>query len=580
MGAPVDNLTGPAPPLPTAPAGRHPLLDWAWHLLRLRFAGVAVGALLFCLSLTPSLLPRNWLFQGLIGGINAAFGYGLGVALGALTTRMPAPARWRPPPRPVALAAKTAVVIGAPAACVAMLIPAAGWQRQVSALQGLAGPTTPQYLRTLAIAIVVAALLVATVRALIDAVRLLARLLIRRWGLHDETALFLGTAIVVVLVVTLVNGVLVRGFFTGAGAVFQPEDAATRPGVHQPVAPQRSGSPDSLAPWSTLGRQGRNFVAGGPSAAELSRINGRPAREPIRVYAGLHSAPDERGRMALLLDELDRTGAFDRQVLVIAPSTGTGWINPVAAAAVELLYNGDSAIVGVQYSYLPSWISFLADQGRSMAAGRALIDTVATRWRALPAGHRPKLLLYGESLGALAGQAAFTDLADVAAQGFAGVLWVGPPQASPLWHDLVSHRDRGSTAVAPRYDDGRTVRFATATGPAEVAAVAAPPWPGTRVLFLQHASDPVVWWSPELLFARPDWLIEPPGADRSALMRWYPAVTFWQVSADMTDAATMPPGHGHNYADTVLDGWVAVAPPPGWTAADTERVRAALPPER
>lgn len=61
---------------------RHPLLRWAWSLLRLDFAGVAVGALFFCLSLTPSLLPRDWLFAGLIGGVNAAIGYGLGVVLG------------------------------------------------------------------------------------------------------------------------------------------------------------------------------------------------------------------------------------------------------------------------------------------------------------------------------------------------------------------------------------------------------------------------------------------------------------------------------------------------------------------
>ena len=56
-------------------------------------------------------------------------------------------------------------------------------------------------------------------------------------------------------------------------------------------------------------------------------------------------------------------------------------------------------------------------------------------------------------------------------------------------------------------------------------------------------------------------------------MRWYPIVTFWQVSADITNASGVPEGHGHNYGDTVLDGWVAVAPPKGWTPEDTERIR-------
>jgi uncharacterized membrane protein len=100
------------------------------------------------------------------------------------------------------------------------------------------------------------------------------------------------------------------------------------------------------------------------------------------------------------------------------------------------------------------------------------------------------------------------------------------------------------------------------------------------VLFLQHASDPVVWWSPDLLFRKPDWLDEPPGFDRSAAMRWYPIVTFWQVSADMagnvTNSTGTPSGHGHNYGESQLDGWVAVAAPPEWTGYDTDRIRRSL----
>ncbi|BBZ24543.1 alpha/beta hydrolase [Mycolicibacter hiberniae] len=559
-----------------APA-RHPLLVWAWSLLRLNFVGMAFGALFFCLSLTPSLLPRDWLFQGLIGGINAAFGYGLGVLIGATMDRLVLRgANWWPPPRRVLVALKAAVVVGAPAACVVMLVPAAGWQRQVSELLGIQGPGTLGYLRTLGVAIGVAAALVAVVRVLIDASRLLARALIRRWHLNSEVAMFIGSAIVVVVLTMLINGVLIRGFFAGASAVFQPEDRGTVPGTFQPQQPGRSGSPDSLASWASLGSQGRTFVAGGRHADELSRVNHRPAREPIRVYAGLNSAADDQARMRLLLDELDRTHAFDRRVLVVVPTTGTGWINPAAADAVEMLYNGDTAIVGVQYSYLPSWISFLADQRKSMDSGRLLVQTIAERWRSLPAAHRPKLMLYGESLGSMAGQAAFEWLPDIADMGYEAVLWVGPPHASPLWHALLVRRDPGTTAVLPRYDNGRTVRFAQGTLPTEIAETAAPEWPGPRVLFLQHASDPVVWWTPDLLFARPDWLTEPPGPDRTASMRWYPVVTFWQVSADLFHGEQMPAGHGHNYSGTVLDGLVAVLPPDGWTAADTERVRAAL----
>jgi uncharacterized membrane protein len=561
----------------TEPRQRHPLVVWAWSLLRLKFVGVAFGALFFCLSLAPSLLPRDWVFQGLISGINGAFGYGLGVLISKGVYRaVLRGARWWPPPARVLFWMKAAVVAIAPTACVLMLIPAASWQRQVSALMGIEGPTTLGYLRTLIVAVAVGALLVSTFRVLIDAVKLLARMLIRRWHLHDEVALFIGTSIVVALLIMLINGVLVRGFFAGANALFQPRDAATPVGLSQPLLEEKSGSPASLAPWDSLGYQGRNFVATGPHAAELARLNGRPAKEPIRVYAGLHTAPDDQGRLAVLLGELERSGAFTRKVLVIAPTTGTGWIDPVAASSLEMMYNGDTAIVGLQYSYLPSWISFLADRQKSMDSGRMLIATVHHRWQQLAPDHRPKLVLYGESLGSMAGQAAFGWLPDIRRMGFDAVLWVGPPQASPLWHALILRRDPGTMEVDPRYDNGRTVRFSEANISADITGVAGPPWVGTRVLFLQHPSDPVVWWTPDLLFGKPEWLIEPRGQDRTALMRWYPVVTFWQVSADLTNAEGVPGGHGHNYSNDILDGWVAVAPPDGWTAADTERIRAAL----
>ncbi|MGE2737088.1 alpha/beta hydrolase [Mycolicibacterium vaccae] len=546
-------------------------------MLRLDFTGMAFGALCFCLSLTPSLLPRDWLFGGLIGGLSAAIGYGIGVFLGRMVCRFVLDRRsWWPVPPRITYTLKTATVVGSLGACLLMVIPAAAWQRQVSELMGVEGPSTASYLRTLALAALVAAVCVAVTRMVIDVIKTLARMLIRRWRLSDELALLIGTAVVVVLVIMLVNGVLVRGFFAAANRVFQPQNTTTAEGVVQPQSPERSGSPDSFAAWETLGYQGRSFVAGGPSAEELEEINGRPAREPIRVYVGLETADTDEARMAVLLSELERTRAFEREVLVIAPTTGTGWLNPVATASLEMMYNGDTAIVGAQYSFLPSWISFLGDQEKSMQSGRMMIEAVQGRWAQLPPERRPRLMLYGESLGSMAGQGAFDWLPDISRMGFSSVLWVGPPNASPLWHGLTVRRDPGTPEVQPRYDNGRTVRFSQGNDSAQIAADAETPWEGTRVLFLQHASDPIVWWSYDLLFTRPDWLAEPPGRDRTASMRWYPFITFWQVAADMTNAASAPGGHGHNYGDYILDGWAGVAPPDGWTAVDTERIRAVL----
>jgi uncharacterized membrane protein len=556
---------------------RHPLLIWAWSLVHLDFVGVAFGALFFCLSLTPSLLPRDWLFQGLIGGLNAAIGYGIGVFGAKMVRRFVLRRRkWWPPPKRVLYVMKTVAVAASVTASVLMLIPAAAWQRQVSAVMGMEGPNTVGYMRTVIIAVLVGGVCVGVARVLLDLIKTMARFFIRRWRLHDEVALFIGTAIVVVLVITLINGVLVRGFLAGANRVFQPQNTTTRAGVVQPLEPERSGSPASFASWDSLGFEGRNFVATGPDADELTRLNGTPAKEPVRVYVGLQTAEDDEQRMAVLLSELERTGAFDRKLLVIVPTTGTGWINPVAARSLEMMYNGDTALVGSQYSYLPSWISFLGDREKSMESGRLMIDAIHDRWLALAPDRRPKLVLYGESLGSMGGQGAFGWLPDIAQMGFSSVLWVGPPNASPLWRAITVRRDPGTPEVEPRYDNGRTVRFSEGTNTEEIARDTAQPWEGTRVLFLQHPSDPIVWWSEDLLFNRPDWLREPPGRDRTASMRWYPIVTFWQVAADMTNAVSVPGGHGHNYGDFVLDGWAAVAPPDGWTPEDTERIRVAL----
>ena len=253
-------------------------------------------------------------------------------------------------------------------------------------------------------------------------------------------------------------------------------------------------------------------------------------------------------------------------------TTGTGWVNAPAPESLELMYGGDTAIVATQYSYLPSWLSFLVDRSRSKEAGRLLFDAVHARVEQLSEADRPRLLVFGESLGSQGSEAAFSTLADIRAQAD-GVLWVGPPNSNQLWSSLVERRDPGTRAVEPVYASGLVVRFAS-----DAADLAQPPtpWLAPRVLYLQHPSDPIVWWSPELLFRRPDWLVEPRGDDVSPAMSWYPVVTFWQVTADLTNAVSVPDGHGHNYGDIIVEGWAAVAAPDGWTAADTARVQQVL----
>ncbi|WP_330228234.1 alpha/beta-hydrolase family protein [Nocardia sp. NBC_00508] len=543
----------------------------AEEIIDLNYVGLVVATVFFALSVTPSLLPRDWLFQGLISGINAALGYGAGCLLEWLFRLWVRPRlKFSTPPTWVRYTVKSAILFTAALSAALMLVQSARWQREITALMGMAGTTTPAYLRTGLLSLAVGAAAVAVFRTVREIIRFLARLLNRWVRVPRELAPAAGFLVLVVFAVTIFNGVAVRAFFAVANSAFSVRNDHTSVNAVQPQQPERSGSPGSLAKWETLGFEGRWFVSHGPSAGRITSVTGRPAKEPIRAYVGLESVAGDKEPAELAVAELERAGAFDRQVLVVVTTTGTGWVNSLAAAAVEYMYDGDTAIVATQYSYLPSVLSFLADRSKAAAASRDLFDAVYQHWTARPPQLRPELLVYGESLGSEGSEAAFDGLADLRAK-VDGALWVGPPNSNRLWQQFVERRDPGSPEVEPVYADGLVVRFAS-----DSADLARPTseWRPPRIAYLQHASDPIVWWSTDLIFSQPDWLSEPRGSDVSSQMRWWPFVTFWQVAADLTNAQGVTDGHGHRYGSLVLDGWAAIAAPPDWTAERSERIRA------
>ncbi|MFC5139684.1 alpha/beta hydrolase [Actinomycetospora rhizophila] len=540
-------------------------------------AGFVLGTAFALISLTPSLIPRDYLFQGLATGISGGLGYGLGVAFAWLLGRT---ARWtrltdrlqRAAPQWFTPGTWLVLVVTAAVALLWMLLAGAAWQRQVAALMGIAQPTTDGWLRAGPVAVVVAGLIVGFGRGVRWLAGRAADLLRRRAHLPAQVATVVGTALVVVLVATIIDALVLRTGLRLADAAFSATNAQTYPGVVAPISPLRSGSPASAVRWQTLGREGQDFVAGGRPLAELGEASGRRPVPPIRAYVGLMSAPRPEERAALAVAELERTGAFGRDVLAVVTTTGTGWIDDPVADSLEMIWGGNTAIVATQYSYLPSWLSFVVDRSRAEAEGRALFDAVHARVEALPPDRRPRLLVFGESLGSQGSEAAFSSVDDARAQAD-GVLWVGPPNSNRLHAALTARRDPGSPAVLPVVDGGRDVRFgSTAEDLTRPPGVWSPP----HVVYLQHASDPIVWWTPTLLWHRPDWLAEPRGRDVSEAVDWYPVVTFWQVTIDLTNSLSVPDGHGHQYRDVMVGGWLSVGTPPGWTDADTQRVAGML----
>ena len=366
------------------------------------------------------------------------------------------------------------------------------------------------------------------------------------------------TAVVFVAAGVLVTrDVVVDGFLDWANRRFAAVDTTTAAGVVAPTTPAVSGSPASLAPWATLGEYGRSFVAGSTTPAELRAFHGPEADvlEPIRVYAGLRSAGSADERAALAVRELERTGAFQREVLAVVTTTGTGWVDPDAASAIEYLHAGDTALVGLQYSYLPSWISFLVDRDEAAEAGTALYRHVHRRWSQLPAGSRPKLIIFGESLGSFGAEAAFRG-GDAAASlgnlvaGSDGALFTGPTATNHIWDQLTDDREPGSPVWRPVFGGGTAVQFANR--PADLERPD-PSWRQPRVLYVHHPSDPVGNATLEALWRRPEWTEDPKGYDIPARAGWVPIVTGLQEVFDLIAGFSAPSGYGHNYAVDFAD---------------------------
>lgn len=552
--------TPPAPPEPS-PSFSARLKDGILRWLgRFHPVGLAVALLFYCWSLSPSLLPRPWYLQGVATGISVVTGYGIGVLLAWIVRRCGFETNWSATVKKVGWYLLVAVaVVMVPT----FLVLGSWWQDISRELVGMEPGSSWDYPGVLLVAVVVALLLLVIGRGLRRVAQWVTGLVVR--VLPRPLARIVSVVLVGLIVFWAVEGLLSVEIARIANGSAMAVDEGTADGVEQPQAPERSGSDASLEPWDSLGREGRTFVAGGPSPDEITAVTGEPAMMPIRVYAGYRSLDSLDGytdydEMEVLAShvvaELDRTGAFDREYLAVATTTGRGWVNQDVAAALEYLSDGDSAIAAMQYSFLASPLAFLADRVSPRNAGRALFEAVYARWSVLDPETRPKLLVFGESLGSYGGQSAFAGVQDMITR-TDGALWVGTPNFTEQWRRITDSRDPGSREILPVIYGGQNVRFA-ATPDDLTDLDGLRDWESPRIVYWQHPSDPIVWWSSQLVRHRPDWLREERGADIDKGMSWIPFVTFWQVTLDMVFAAEVPGGHGHAYTTEAAFFWADI----------------------
>ena len=532
-------------------------------LFRLSIVGALLGTMFLSVSLAPSLLPRPPAVQGLLAGMSFAIGYGLGV--GGLWL-------WKFLQLPLAgprVASVLRIAAGVLCALIAIsfLWQASVWQDSLRALMGMEASGGLRPIAVGPIAALVFAVLLTLARLFRRTFRFLSLQLAR--FVPPRISHGVGIVISVLLFWSAMDGVLFNFLLRTADQSFQQLDALIEDDLPRPLRPQQSGSAESLLDWQQLGRQGRRFISGGPDAEDLGAFFGTPMPDPVRVYVGLNSADTAEQRARLALEELKRVGGFERSVLLLVTPTGSGWVDQASQNPVEYLLRGDVATVAVQYSYLNSPLALLTQAAYGAENARAVFVEIYGYWRTLPAATRPRLYLYGLSLGSLNSDLSF-DLFDIIDAPFAGALWAGPPFRNKSWRRMTRDREVGSPAWLPRYRGGSVVRFMNQrSGPLEGYGA----WNDFRIVFLQYPSDPITFFDPSIAWSEPAWMKPPRGPDVTPDLRWFPVVTMLQLAADMM-VGTAPPGFGHEYAPAdYIEAWLALIEPEGWNSSEIERLR-------
>jgi uncharacterized membrane protein len=335
-----------------------------------------------------------------------------------------------------------------------------------------------------------------------------------------------------------------------------------------------SGGPNSISPFEELGLQGRRFVTEVVPPEVIDETLGESgAKHPVRIYVGVESEPlYATGRSEMALEEMDRLGAFDRKYLLLVSPTGTGWVDHTVAETAEILARGDIATVCIQYGKAPS---FLEVQGVSLgrAQFRQLLWGVRQRLVAVPAEERPKVLVFGESLGAWSS----SDV--IMHQGIAGfdhysienALWFGLPGLA-RW-SRTGMRE-GRNPLTPEGTVGAFDRFEQYEELTDEQKGA------LRAIVVDHDNDPISQMSLRLAVKRPPWLDGEPRRNVPSGMRWQPVITFIQVLADAMNAMVTVPGEyksfGHDYRGDTLDFVAAAYDLPGHTAEQARSIHETL----
>lgn len=307
-----------------------------------------------------------------------------------------------------------------------------------------------------------------------------------------------------------------------------------------PQSPHVTAGPASVVSFDHIGKEGRRFVLMALTPAEIEAVMGEPAMAPVRAIAGYESTSSIDERAALALEELERLGAYERSVIVVASPTGVGYVNYSFAEAVEYLTRGSCAIVVPQYALVPSALA-LGKTGAGSHLQMLVLEGVRDRIATMPEHSRPRLVQFGESLGAeVALDVAPRTTVDFDLLGIEHGLYLGTPFRTKLWQRWSAHpAEADPVGILGLVSQADEIGLTTS--------------PAVRHVQIVHHDDPINKFSYDAVVRTPWWMgppdTRPIGVPKET--RFRPITTFIINLVDLKNGMNSKPGEfvrqGHDY---------------------------------
>ncbi|MCZ0913918.1 alpha/beta-hydrolase family protein [Gordonia amicalis] len=254
------------------------------------------------------------------------------------------------------------------------------------------------------------------------------------------------------------------------------------------------------------------LTAGLLAPADAGADRGQPLPRTVVVsefgtlLRGELAAPEFDRPAERLVRSWMHSGGLSARAVIVAVPTGSGWVDPAAVAGFVDRFDGDVRILTLPYADVPSWKAFISGDAAATESSITLVRELAKVLASRSAGARPRLVLYGQSLGAVGADAAR--------------VWLEDHHPSLLAETVLTAPPAGTVAQASR----------------------------TPRIVMANRSDPVVRWSLGSLWrppAYPDDTVL--GGRRVPEVPWLPVVGFLQSSVDLLAALDGPTGVGHRY---------------------------------